>query len=40
VLPDAARRRTTQWMPEGAGFSTLTVIDAAGRAASVRVFIE
>ncbi|MXN44619.1 penicillin-binding protein 1C [Shinella kummerowiae] len=40
VLPDAARRRTTQWLPEGAGFSTLTVIDAAGRAASVRVFIE
>ncbi|GMB82818.1 penicillin-binding protein 1C [Shinella zoogloeoides] len=40
VLPDAARRRTTQWTPEGAGFSTLTVIDAAGRAASVRVFIE
>ncbi|UDF30922.1 UNVERIFIED_ORG: penicillin-binding protein 1C [Roseateles sp. XES5] len=40
VLPDASRRRTTQWMPEGAGFSTLTVIDAAGRAASVRVFIE
>jgi penicillin-binding protein 1C len=40
VLPDASRRRTTQWTPEGAGFSTLTVIDAAGRAASVRVFIE
>ena len=40
VLPEASRRRTTQWMPEGAGFSTLTVIDAAGRAASVRVFIE
>ena len=40
VLPEASRRRTTQWMPEGAGFSTLTVIDAAGRAASVQVFIE
>ena len=40
VLPEASRRRTTQWLPEGAGFSTLTVIDAAGRAASVRVFIE
>lgn len=40
VLPDASHRRTTQWVPEGAGFSTLTVIDAAGRAASVRVFIE
>lgn len=40
VLPEASRRRTLQWMPDGAGFSTLTVIDAAGRAASVRVFIE
>ena len=40
VLPHASRRRTTQWTPEGAGFSTLTVIDAAGRAASVRVFIK
>jgi penicillin-binding protein 1C len=40
VLPESARRRTTQWTPEGGGFSTLTVIDAAGRAASVRVFIE
>lgn len=40
LLPDGSRRRTTQWVPEGAGFSTLTVIDAAGRAASVRVFIE
>ena len=40
VLPEASRRRTLQWTPDGAGFSTLTVIDAAGRAASVRVFIE
>ena len=40
VLPETVRRRTTQWTPEGTGFSTLTVIDAAGRAASVRVFIE
>ncbi|MBP1872725.1 penicillin-binding protein 1C [Ensifer adhaerens] len=39
-LPDPTRRRTTQWQPDGAGYSTLTVIDAIGRAASVRVFIE
>jgi penicillin-binding protein 1C len=39
-LADLSRRRTTQWMPDGAGYSTLTVIDAAGRAASVRVFVE
>ena len=36
----SARRRTGSWMPDGAGFSTLTVIDAAGRAASVKVFLE
>ncbi len=34
------RRRTTQWQPDGTGYSTLTVIDAAGRAASVKIFIE
>ncbi len=34
------RRRTATWQPDGAGTSTLTVIDAAGRAASVRVFVE
>lgn len=39
-LADLSRRRTNQWLPEGAGFSTLTVIDAAGRAATVRVFVE
>jgi penicillin-binding protein 1C len=39
-LTELSRRRTNQWMPEGAGFSTLTVIDAVGRAASVRVFVE
>ncbi|MDE1992519.1 MAG: penicillin-binding protein 1C, partial [Rhizobiaceae bacterium] len=30
-LPDLSRRRTNQWVPDGAGYSTLTVIDAAGR---------
>ncbi len=39
-MAEPLRRRTTQWMPDGAGYSTLTVIDAAGRAASVRVFLQ
>lgn len=39
-LPELTRRRVTQWQPDGVGYSTLTVIDAVGRAASVRVFIE
>lgn len=39
-LPDASHRRNSEWRPEGQGFSTLTVIDADGRASSVRVFIE
>jgi penicillin-binding protein 1C len=39
-LPELTRRRITQWQPDGIGYSTLTVIDAVGRAASVRVFIE
>jgi len=34
------RTRTATWLPDGAGYSTLTVIDAAGRAASVKVFVE
>jgi penicillin-binding protein 1C len=34
------RRRTATWVPDGAGTSTLTVIDAAGRAASVQVVVE
>ena len=39
-LADIERRRTATWQPDGAGSSTLTVIDAAGRAASVNVFVE
>lgn len=39
-LSETSRRRVNQWVPDGGGFSTLTVIDAAGRAASVRVFID
>ena len=40
ALPDTTRRRNYEWQPDGAGFSTLTVIDADGRAASVRVFLN
>jgi penicillin-binding protein 1C len=39
-LDDGSRRRTYEWRPDGAGYSTLTVIDAAGRAASVRVYVK
>jgi penicillin-binding protein 1C len=39
-LAELVRRRTATWIPDGAGASTLTVIDAAGRAASVKVFVE
>jgi penicillin-binding protein 1C len=39
-LTETIRRRTATWQPDGTGYSTLTVIDAAGRAASVRVFVE
>ena len=35
-----SRRRNSSWEPDGAGFSTLTVIDAVGRTASVKVFVE
>ena len=35
-----SRRRTSRWLPDGLGFSKLTVIDAAGRTASVEVFVE
>jgi len=40
ALPEMTRRRVSQWMPDGGGYSTLTVIDALGRAATVRVFVE
>lgn len=39
-LPEAARRRTGTWQAKDAGFSTLTVIDAAGHSDSVTVFLE
>jgi penicillin-binding protein 1C len=39
-LGGAARRRDTSWQPDGRGFSTVSVIDAEGRAASVTVFLQ
>ncbi|WP_378949821.1 penicillin-binding protein 1C [Mesorhizobium sp. ANAO-SY3R2] len=39
-LSTLERRREATWQPDGAGYSTLTVIDAAGRAASVKIFVE
>ncbi len=39
-LPEASRRRTQRWAPDGAGYSELTVIDANGKAASVKLFVE
>ncbi|MEW9804842.1 penicillin-binding protein 1C [Mesorhizobium sp. ZMM04-5] len=39
-LADIERRREATWQPDGVGQSTLTVIDAAGRAASIKVFVE
>ena len=39
-LPDTSRKRTQRWMPDGPGFSQLTVIDANGKAASVNLFVE
>jgi penicillin-binding protein 1C len=37
---NVSRRRTASWQPEGKGFSTLTVVDAAGRTASVKIFVD
>ncbi|MCG5480848.1 MAG: penicillin-binding protein 1C [Ensifer alkalisoli] len=39
-LPEMTRRRVSQWRPDGGGYSTLTVIDSLGRAATVRVFVD
>ncbi|MNN62131.1 hypothetical protein D3C81_1774100 [compost metagenome] len=39
-ISEPNRRRTATWLPDGTGYSTLTVVDAGGRAASVKVFIE
>ncbi|MFZ2099461.1 MAG: penicillin-binding transpeptidase domain-containing protein, partial [Oricola sp.] len=39
-LDGVFRRRTASWMPDGRGFSKLTVIDAAGRATTVDILIQ
>ncbi len=39
-LPEISRRRTRSWVPDGPGFSNLTVIDANGNAASIEVFLN
>ena len=39
-LDGVFRRRTATWMPDGKGFSKLTVIDAAGKATTVDVLIQ
>ncbi len=39
VLAERSRKRMATWTPTGTGFSTLTVIDAVGRAASVDVYL-
>lgn len=36
----SSRQRKALWSPDGNGFTRLTVIDAAGRAASVSVFLK
>jgi penicillin-binding protein 1C len=40
ALPKSTRRRVLNWVPDSPGASTLTVMDAEGRAASVSVFID
>ena len=40
ALPERTRTRTNSWNPDGAGYATLTAIDAVGRAASVKVFVQ
>ena len=40
ILPVRSHNRVATWLPDGAGFSTLTVIDAGGRAASIEVYIQ
>ncbi len=39
LFSPSSRKRVTAWTPDGGGFSTVTVIDAAGRAASVNVYL-
>ncbi|MFV2091469.1 MAG: hypothetical protein ACC634_00130, partial [Hyphomicrobiales bacterium] len=34
------RRRIARWLPDGPGFSVLSVVDAAGRSAQTRIFLQ
>jgi penicillin-binding protein 1C len=38
-LEPGSRRRHARWSPGGRGYATLTVIDAAGRSDTVRVYV-
>lgn len=40
AINELSRRRSGEWVPGGKGQSTLTVIDAEGRAASVSIFVK
>ena len=40
LFSQSSRNRAAAWTPDGDGYSTVTVIDAAGRAASVTVFLR
>ena len=39
-LASRPRRRNANWLPDGPGFATLSVVDAAGRSARTRIFIQ
>ncbi len=40
LISERSHARTAAWLSDGAGFSTITAIDAAGRAARVKVYIH
>lgn len=40
AINELSRRRSGEWVPSGKGQSTLTIIDAEGRAASVSIFVK
>ena len=40
LLAKRARTREAQWLPDGAGFSSFTVIDANGQSDTVTAFVE
>jgi len=40
LFSPGTRKRVATWVPDGSGYSTLTVIDAVGRASSVNLYIS